>query len=171
MSEKFYNVFREAVNNLAHADCLISLARVARQNSYVRPQFRDDEFLEIIDGRHPMTEVLRPDPFVPNTIKMGGSHGCATIITGMLHSRPKHIYPTICAGPNMGGKSSLVRMVGLIVVMAQVGSYVPANRVEMGTFASVLTRMGGMFYHILSTITQSGWQHRMILRGVDLHSW
>ncbi|KAG5354224.1 hypothetical protein C0989_003737 [Termitomyces sp. Mn162] len=122
----YYNILRNAINKLATADCLLSLAQVALQENYVRPTFTDNDALEIIDGRHPMVEALRPDPFVPNTVVMGGGKPRSKIITG----------------PNMGGKSSCVRMVALIAIMAQIGSYVPATSVKMGLVDTVLTRMG-----------------------------
>lgn len=75
------------MNKLAAADCLLSLALVALQENYVRPSFTDDDILEVIDGRHPMVEALRSDPFVPNTIQMGGEQPRSKILTG----------------PNMGG--------------------------------------------------------------------
>ncbi|KAG6845191.1 hypothetical protein H0H87_012748 [Tephrocybe sp. NHM501043] len=121
-----YSLLRDAVNKLATADCLLSLAQVALQENYSRPIFTEDDSLEIVEGRHPMVEALRPDPFVPNTIVMGGGKPRSKIITG----------------PNMGGKSSCVRMVALIAIMAQIGSYVPAKSVKMGLLDSVLTRMG-----------------------------
>lgn len=80
-------MLRSVINKLAIADCLLSLALVALQENYVRPTFTDDDNLEIIDGRHPMVEALRPDPFVPNTLVMGGEKPRSKIITG----------------PNMGG--------------------------------------------------------------------
>ncbi|GLB35404.1 putative DNA-binding domain of DNA mismatch repair MUTS family protein [Lyophyllum shimeji] len=126
ISLNHYGVLRDAVNKLAVADCLLSLALVALQDNYVRPTYTDDDTLEIVDGRHPMVESLRPDPFVPNTIMMGGS-------------RPRN---KIITGPNMGGKSSCVRMIALIAIMAQIGSYVPAKSVKLGLLDSVLTRMG-----------------------------
>ncbi|KAF8652763.1 hypothetical protein AX16_004259 [Volvariella volvacea WC 439] len=126
ISQEHYTIMREAVNKLALADCLISLALVALQDNYVKPEFADDDTLEIVDGRHPMIEVIRPDPFVPNTISMGGDHPRSKIITG----------------PNMGGKSSCVRMVALVAIMAQIGSYVPAKSMKLGLLDSILTRMG-----------------------------
>ncbi|KAG5652337.1 hypothetical protein H0H81_005358 [Sphagnurus paluster] len=126
IASNHYSILRDAVNKLAIADCLLSLALVALQENYVRPTFTDDDSLEIVDGRHPMVEALRPDPFVANTILMGGSKPRSKIITG----------------PNMGGKSSCVRMIGLIAIMAQIGSYVPAASVKLGLLDSVLTRMG-----------------------------
>ncbi|KAJ7109234.1 muts domain V-domain-containing protein [Mycena epipterygia] len=120
-----YAIIRSAVNGLAMADCLNSLALVALQDSYVRPQFIDGNGLEIVDGRHPMVEALRSDPFVPNTVVFSEE------------SRSK-----IITGPNMGGKSSSVRMVGLIAIMAHIGSYVPAASLKLGMLDSVMTRMG-----------------------------
>ncbi|KAG2157395.1 muts domain V-domain-containing protein [Suillus clintonianus] len=121
-----YSVMRDAVNKLAIADCLLSLAHVAHQQGYVRPEFIEGDSLEIVEGRHPMIEALRTDPFVPNTLYMGGDHPRSSVITG----------------PNMGGKSSAVRMVALIVIMAQIGSYVPAQVVRLGLLDGVLSRMG-----------------------------
>ncbi|KAF9466351.1 DNA mismatch repair protein MSH3 [Collybia nuda] len=126
ISEKYYTVLRDSVNKVAIADCLLSLALVALQENYVRPDFTDDDTLEIVDGRHPMVEALRSDPFVPNTVEMGGGKPRSKIITG----------------PNMGGKSSCVRMIALIAIMAQIGSYVPASSVKLGLLDCVLTRMG-----------------------------
>ncbi|KAK2460594.1 hypothetical protein APHAL10511_007064 [Amanita phalloides] len=126
ISCKHYVLLRDAVTQLAIADCITSFAHVALRNNYVRPQFTDIDMLEIVDGRHPMIEELRSDPFVRNSIKMGDDSPRSKIITG----------------PNMGGKSSAVRMVALIAIMAQVGSYVPATSVRMSLVDSILTRMG-----------------------------
>ncbi|PBK96664.1 hypothetical protein ARMGADRAFT_988633 [Armillaria gallica] len=126
ISQKYYGVLRNAVTKLAVADCLLSLAHVALLPGYVKPCLVEEDVLEIVDGRHPMVEALRDNPFVPNTVLMGGSEPKNKIITG----------------PNMGGKSSSVRMVALIAVMAQVGSYVPATSVKINLLDSVLTRMG-----------------------------
>ncbi|KAJ7489851.1 muts domain V-domain-containing protein [Mycena galericulata] len=124
----YYAIVRDAVNKLAVADCLMSLAQVALQENYVKPQFTDgneSNILEVVDGRHPMVEALRSDPFVPNTMLFTNE------------SRAK-----IISGPNLGGKSSCVRMVALIAIMAQIGSYVPATSVKLAPLDSVQTRMG-----------------------------
>ncbi|KAH9063827.1 DNA mismatch repair protein MSH3 [Lactarius deliciosus] len=122
-----YAVLRDAVNKLATIDCLLSLALVALRNDYVKPQFATEEdVLEIVDGRHPMVEAVRADPFVPNSIALGDGEPRSKIITG----------------PNMGGKSSAVRMIALIAIMAQIGSYVPASSVRLSMLDGVLTRMG-----------------------------
>lgn len=145
IAEEFYTPLRNAVDKLATLDCFFSMATVASINDYCRPTFVDDG-LEIIDGRHPMIEVLRSDPFVSNSIQLGGSNTFAKIVTG----------------PNMGGKSSFVRMVALIALMAQIGSYVPATSVKMGMIDAILTRMGGMYNCQISRMTYEFLpQHRM----------
>ncbi|KAF9218263.1 hypothetical protein BS17DRAFT_798646 [Gyrodon lividus] len=121
-----YSLLRDVINKLAVADCLLSLAHVALQEGYVRPEFTDEDVLDITDGRHPMVEALRSDPFVPNSLSMGGHSPRSVIITG----------------PNMGGKSSAVRMVALIAIMAQIGSYVPAKAARIGMCDGIITRMG-----------------------------
>lgn len=142
ISSQCYDILRDAINKLAVADCLNSLARVSSNLGYVKPEFTDDNSLEIIEGQHPLV-----DPCISNSVTMGFGQPRSKIITG----------------PNMGGyvtpirlcylltpnflplysKSSFVRMVALIVLMAQVGSYVPAASVRMGLHDSILTRMGG----------------------------
>ncbi|KAF8162946.1 muts domain V-domain-containing protein [Crassisporium funariophilum] len=126
ISQNYYAVLRNAVQKLAAADCLLSFAQVALQENYVRPEFTDDDALEIVNGRHPMIEALRSDPYVPNSIQLGNGAARSKVITG----------------PNMGGKSSCVRMIALIALMAQIGSYVPADSLKMGLLDSILTRMG-----------------------------
>nr|GAT43998.1 DNA mismatch repair protein [Mycena chlorophos] len=122
-----YAIMRQAVQQLATIDCLFSLAQVAlNSDNYVKPTFVDDsDVLEIVHGRHPMIEVLRTDPFIPNSISFTSSSRCKVL-----------------TGPNMGGKSSCVRMIALIVIMAQIGSYVPAESVKLGLIDGVWTRMG-----------------------------
>ncbi|OCH90300.1 hypothetical protein OBBRIDRAFT_826026 [Obba rivulosa] len=126
ISRGHYSLLRDVVNKLAVADCLLSLAQVALQEGYVKPEFTQDGELEIVDGRHPMVEVLRSDPFVPNSVSMGGEQADSIIITG----------------PNMGGKSCVVRMIALCAIMAQTGSYVPAKSMKLGLLDGILTRMG-----------------------------
>ena len=108
--DKYYALLRDAVNKLAVTDCLFSLAQVAAQEGYCRPEFvtraegegEGEDVLEIVRGRHPMIEALRTDPFVPNGLKMGGGEARHKIITG----------------PNMGGKSSAVRMTALCAIVS-----------------------------------------------------
>lgn len=134
IAQNHYALLRDAVNKLAIADCLMSLALVAMKGDYVKPEFTDElDTLEIIDGRHPGGEELKSEPFVPNTVTMGHGGQRSKIITG----------------PNMGGKSSSVKMIALIAIMAQIGSYVPAKAVKLSMIDSILTRMGGescLFY-------------------------
>ncbi|PSS32179.1 hypothetical protein PHLCEN_2v2052 [Hermanssonia centrifuga] len=103
ISQHHYGLLRDAVNKLASADCLLSLAILASQQDFVRPQFSDDDVLEIVAGRHPMVEALRDSPFVPNTVQLD----------------PRH---QVITGPNMGGKSSVVRMIALCIIMAIAGA-------------------------------------------------
>ena len=105
--DKYYALLRDAVNKLAVTDCLFSLAQVAAQGGYCRPEFVErkedcEDVLEIVKGRHPMIEAIRTDPFVPNSLTMGGSDSRHKIITG----------------PNMGGKSSTVRMTALCAIVS-----------------------------------------------------
>lgn len=151
-----YAPLRHAVNQLAAADCLLSLAQVAMRDGYVRPEFVDEDALDIVAGRHPMVEALRDDPFVPNDVGMGRGSPRSKIITG----------------PNMGGKSSCVRMVALIAIMAQIGCYVPAEAVRMSLLDSVLTRMGGEYLlRLLERFGLRSVQLRMIWRADGRRSW
>ncbi|KAG0138454.1 muts domain V-domain-containing protein [Tuber indicum] len=121
-----YQEFRDCVQSLATLDCLISLAAVANQPGYVKPEFTEEPCIEVREGRHPMVEQLLLDAYVPNDIHLFSDKQRAMIVTG----------------PNMGGKSSFVRQVALIAIMAQVGSYVPASAARVGMLDAVFTRMG-----------------------------
>ena len=102
---------------LARLDCLLDLAEVAAQNGYCRPQIPEDGTLRIEDGRHPVVEkMIRGERFVPNTIEMDNCAQQVMIITG----------------PNMAGKSTVLRQVALSVIMAQMGGFVPARRAAIG---------------------------------------
>jgi DNA mismatch repair protein MSH3 len=120
-----YQAFRDCVQSLATLDCLLSLADIATQPGYCKPEFTDQIGIDITGGRHPMVEQLLLDAFVPNDIHLSSAN------TSLL-----------ITGPNMGGKSSYVRSVALIAIMAQVGSYVPADSVRLGLLDAVFTRMG-----------------------------
>ena len=121
-----YQAFRDCVQSLATLDCLLSLADIATQPGYCKPEFTDQIGVDITGGRHPMVEQLLLDAFVPNDVHLSSDQARALLITG----------------PNMGGKSSYVRSVALIAIMAQSGSYVPADSVRMGLLDAVFTRMG-----------------------------
>ena len=110
---------------LAELDCYGALAEVSSANRYVRPQFTDNE-LEIVQGRHPILDELMKDPrYVANSIKM---------------DREKDIL--LITGPNMGGKSTYMRQTALIVIMAQIGCFVPAKSCRMPVFDKIFTRIG-----------------------------
>jgi DNA mismatch repair protein MutS len=112
---------------VAAVDCLCSLATVASQRSYCRPQITMGNELSITDGRHPVVEVmLRDTLFVPNDTRLGSADNQVSIITG----------------PNMAGKSTYMRQVALIVLMAQMGSFVPARSATIGLVDRVFTRIG-----------------------------
>lgn len=121
-----YQVFRDTIQSLATLDCLLSLANVASQPGYIRPTFTDGTCVEIEGARHPMVEQILIDSYVPNNITMSQSTTRALLVTG----------------PNMGGKSSYVRSVALIAIMAQIGSFVPATSATLGILDAVFTRMG-----------------------------
>ncbi len=113
---------------IAEIDCYCSLAEVAEANNYVKPEVDDTRTLNIVDGRHPVVERRLPsgETFIPNTVAMDPEKDQILIITG----------------PNMAGKSVVLRQTGLIVLMAQIGSFVPAKSVSMGVVDRVFTRVG-----------------------------
>ena len=119
---------QQNAENLATLDCLLSFATVARENNYTRPEIDTSEILEIEDGRHPVVEKMLPtgESFVPNSTKMNTSDNTIHIITG----------------PNMSGKSCYLRQVGLIVLLGQMGSFVPAKRAKFGIVDRIFTRVG-----------------------------
>ena len=110
---------------LAELDVLSNLAERADTLRFVQPQLTDDAVLDIEQGRHPVVENLITDPFVANDTQLDGR-------TNMQ----------IITGPNMGGKSTYMRQVALIVLLAHIGSYVPAQRCELGPIDRIFTRMG-----------------------------
>lgn len=121
-----YQPFRDCVQGLAILDCWLSLATVASQPDYVKPEYTDSPCIAVERGRHPMVEQLLLDSYVPNDVALKGDETRALLITG----------------PNMGGKSSYVRQIALIAIMGQIGSYVPASSAKLGMLDAVFTRMG-----------------------------
>ncbi|MEE3258373.1 MAG: DNA mismatch repair protein MutS [Candidatus Latescibacterota bacterium] len=112
---------------LARVDVLCSLAEVAESEAYVRPQIDAGTAIEIRDGRHPVVErQLRDGRFVPNDTRLDAAGAQILLITG----------------PNMAGKSTIIRQVGLVVVMAQLGSFVPAQKASIGVVDRIFTRVG-----------------------------
>ena len=121
-----YQSFRDSVQALATLDCLLSLATIANQPGYVKPEYTNETCISVEQGRHPMVEQLLLDAYVPNDTELASNSTRALLITG----------------PNMGGKSSYVRQVALIAIMGQIGSYVPAESARLGMLDAVFTRMG-----------------------------
>ena len=112
---------------IATLDVLCSLANVAADNRYVRPDVNMSGVINIKDSRHPVVEALLSDtPFVPNDVLLDNNENRAAIITG----------------PNMAGKSTYMRQTAIIVLMAQIGSFVPASYAEIGIVDSIFTRVG-----------------------------
>lgn len=115
-------------NIVARLDCLLSFAKTAEENRYVRPVVTDDDVLEIRGGRHPVIETQLPagETYVPNDIELDTERQQIVIITG----------------PNMAGKSALLRQTALIVLMAQAGCFVPAESARIGMVDKIFTRVG-----------------------------
>jgi DNA mismatch repair protein MutS len=112
---------------LARLDVLAGLADLARQQGYCRPQLTDDPVLRIEDGRHPVLDVLEPQgSFVPNDTLADDEQGKILLITG----------------PNMAGKSTYIRQVALLTLMAQLGSFVPARKATIGIADRIFARVG-----------------------------
>jgi DNA mismatch repair protein MutS len=114
---------------LAQLDCLLNLAEVAAQSGYCRPRMLEEGVIRIEDGRHPVVEkMIAAERFVPNTIEMDDHAHQVLIITG----------------PNMAGKSTVLRQVALSVIMAQMGSFVPARKADIGIVDRIFTRVGAL---------------------------
>ena len=110
----------------AELDVLASFAEVAAREGYVRPEVTDDFALDVVGGRHPVVERMMPrDRFIPNDVRLTED---ARLV--------------ILTGPNMAGKSTILRQVGLLVLMAQVGCFVPASRATIGLVDRLFTRVG-----------------------------
>jgi DNA mismatch repair protein MutS len=112
---------------LAQLDVLAGLATLARQRGYCRPRLVEEPILDITDGRHPVLDILQPDgAFVPNDVRAGGEQGQILLITG----------------PNMAGKSTYIRQTALLVLMAQIGSFIPAKSATIGVADRIFARVG-----------------------------
>ncbi len=117
---------QKAADMLAELDVFASFAEVARENNYVRPEILSEPGIEICDGRHPVVEqFLGEEQFVPNDVTLNSENQILVI-----------------TGPNMAGKSTYLRQVALIVIMAQVGSFVPASSARVGIVDKIFTRIG-----------------------------
>lgn len=115
-------------NLIARLDCLLSFAKVAEENKYVRPVVDDSTIIDIKKGRHPVIETQLPlgETYVPNDVYLDNEQQQIMMITG----------------PNMAGKSALLRQTALIVLLAQVGSFVPAEGARVGLVDKIFTRVG-----------------------------
>ncbi len=125
------NFSREIQRNasiLAELDCYLSFAQVAVENNYVKPELNDGSAIEIIKGRHPVIEKTLPpgEKFTPNDLRLDNRESQIIILTG----------------PNMAGKSVYLRQTGLIVLLAQIGSFVPAEKARIGIVDRIFTRVG-----------------------------
>jgi DNA mismatch repair protein MutS len=137
---KIFNQIRQEIVNkntniqrvasfLARLDCLVNLAEVADQNNYCRPEMNIDGHILIEDGRHPVVEkMITAERFVPNSIEVDDHKNQILVITG----------------PNMAGKSTVLRQIALMVLMAQMGSFVPAGKASICVTDRIFTRVGAL---------------------------
>lgn len=123
---EYTHALQEAADAVAAVDALGSLAETARLNHYVRPEIYDDDRLVITGGRHPVIDRMDPGHFVPNDCKLDGDLNRLMLITG----------------PNMAGKSTYIRQTALLVIMAQLGSFIPAESAQIGLVDRIFTRVG-----------------------------
>lgn len=124
---KFLDLIQSTAATVAELDVLLSLAEVAQRQGYCRPVLNETRCLHIVNGRHPVIEQVQTDAaFVPNDTLMDAEHQRVLILTG----------------PNMAGKSTYIRQVALIVLMAQIGSYIPADSAEIGLVDRIFCRVG-----------------------------
>ncbi|MHC4172479.1 MAG: DNA mismatch repair protein MutS [Planctomycetota bacterium] len=125
-SAQYVSRLQQLAETIAQCDCLAALAYLAKRRNYIRPKLTNGTELLINDGKHPvLAETLGPE-FVPNDIELGEQAGDYLIVTG----------------PNMSGKSTYIRQVALLVLMAQTGSFVPAKDAEFGLVDRIFTRVG-----------------------------
>jgi DNA mismatch repair protein MutS len=125
---QYLRTMQHTASHIARIDCLLSFARIAVERNYCRPVINDSKVLDIKDGRHPVIETLLPvgETYIPNDIFLDDKNQQIMMITG----------------PNMAGKSALLRQTALIVLMAQTGSFVPALSAKIGIVDKIFTRVG-----------------------------
>ncbi len=121
----FGEIILSAAHELAFIDCLQSLAEVAERNNYCRPVISENDRVLIKQVRHPMVELMVPERFIPNDLTMDDKH-----------------YLLLITGPNMAGKSTYIRSAALVSIMAQMGSFVPAEKAELPVIDRVFARVG-----------------------------
>jgi len=127
-AQTFIPQIQADANMVAHLDCVFSFAKAAREHRYIRPQIDDSLIIDIKQGRHPVIETQMPagERYVPNDILLDNERQQIVIITG----------------PNMAGKSALLRQTALITLMAQIGCFVPAEAARIGLVDKIFTRVG-----------------------------
>ncbi|MBQ2783459.1 MAG: DNA mismatch repair protein MutS [Alistipes sp.] len=127
-ASQYLGVLQRDAQVVARIDCLQSFAQIARERGYVRPTVDDSTVIDIKDGRHPVIETLMPigEEYIPNDVMLSNDNEQIIVITG----------------PNMSGKSALLRQTALIVLMAQMGSFVPARQAHIGVVDKIFTRVG-----------------------------
>ncbi|MEJ2495682.1 MAG: DNA mismatch repair protein MutS [Ignavibacteriaceae bacterium] len=128
LTASYTSVIQNNARYIAMLDCFISFAECAESYKYVKPEISEDTKLKIIKGRHPVVEQILPpgDKFTPNDCQLDNEQEQIIILTG----------------PNMAGKSVYLRQTGLIVLMGQIGSFVPAEEAEIGIIDRIFTRVG-----------------------------
>jgi DNA mismatch repair protein MutS len=123
---KYIRRLQALAQTLASLDCIAALASLARQNHYIRPQITDGKELVIVEGKHPVLAQSLGAEFVPNDVNLSDDGKDLAIITG----------------PNMAGKSTYIRQVALLVLLAQTGSFIPAKKAQIGIADRIFTRVG-----------------------------
>lgn len=130
IASEHYELLRQAVTAVAKLDALWALAQVSSRPGYSKPDLVENRCIDIEDGRHPMIEAMMTGresfSYIPNSMNMNSDHSRAVVITG----------------PNMGGKSSFVRQTALIVILGQIGCFVPAKKARFAPVDAIYTRMG-----------------------------
>jgi DNA mismatch repair protein MutS len=116
----------ECAEALAEVDAYVALAQIAAERGYVRPRFVEASAIDIVDGRHPVVEALLGSSFVPNDLRLDRETARFILLTG----------------PNMGGKSTYLRQSALLVILAQIGSFIPAGSASLGIVDRIFTRIG-----------------------------
>ncbi|MBI5779328.1 MAG: DNA mismatch repair protein MutS [Planctomycetes bacterium] len=125
-AEQYITQLQNIASGIAQLDCLLSLATVASENNYCAPTIDDSLVIKITEGRHPVLEKILDEKFIPNDILLDNEQQRIIILTG----------------PNMAGKSTYIRQVALIVLMAQMGGFVPAREAIIGVVDRIFTRVG-----------------------------
>lgn len=126
--EDYISAIQLNASLIAKLDCLLSFSIVSKENKYIRPEINDSDVIDIKDGRHPVIEKMLPidESYIPNDVFLDSDQQQIIVITG----------------PNMSGKSALLRQTALIVLLAQIGSFVPASEAKIGLVDKIFTRVG-----------------------------